>query len=135
VRPPSLPAADAATQAARAGHVLAGLSGAWPVDVAAAGDLLHEPARFAQMPASGAAVAELRSAGIHAWLSGAGPSVAAAIPARDDWPLAAISDVARRHGFTPLAGRFELSGALSCPEDGCGLAGVPGCVQCPRRRV
>ena len=56
VLPDSLPRADVAEQAARAGHVLAALAGVWPAAATLAGDRLHEPARFAAMPATGAAV-------------------------------------------------------------------------------
>lgn len=162
--PTQLDRADVVTQAARAGHVLAGLAGAWPVDAGAAGDVLHEPARQAAMPASARVLDELRAAGVHAWLSGAGPSVAAAVPAlaapqglggpAGAAPLATAGEVAAaptpgggaaslpvldviagRHGFHVLRLRFDLAGALACPDDGCALTGTGGCVQCPRQRL
>jgi homoserine kinase len=133
--PTSLPCADVATQAARAGHVLAGLTGAWPVDPGLAGDLLHEPARFAVMPASGRVVHALRSAGLHAWLSGAGPSVAAAVPAVDTSAMAVVDEVAADHGFRAWPVGFDRSGAVACPDDGCAFSGAPTCVQCPRHAV
>lgn len=135
ILPASLPRAEVAAQAARAGHVLAGLVGAWPVDPGAAGDLLHEPARFEAMPASGAAVTELRAAGVHAWLSGAGPSVAIAVSSVDAHGVQVAAEVAGQHGFAVHELRFDLSGALACPDDGCAIAGRPGCVQCPRQRL
>lgn len=137
VLPDSLARVDAATQAARAGHVLTALAGGWPVDVRAAGDLLHEPARSRHLPETGAVIAELRAAGVHAWLSGAGPAVAAAVPADPSGPAVpeVVVEVGTRHGFAVGPARFELSGALACPEGGCALAGGTGCVQCPRRRV
>lgn len=135
VLPAHLSRADAAEQSARAGHVLAALTGTWPVAVGLAGDRLHEPARLAVMPASGAVVTDLRKAGVHAWLSGAGPSVAAAVPVLGDDRTGLISDIAVRHGFAVHAVRFDLSGALACPQDGCAIGGTGGCVQCPDRRL
>ena len=135
ILPGSLPRAEVAAQAARAGHVLAGLVGAWPVDPGAAGDLLHEPVRFEAMPATGAVVTELREAGVHAWLSGAGPSVAVTASSVDATGLQAVNAVAERHGFTPHRLDVDLAGALACPDDGCAIAGRPGCVQCPRERL
>jgi homoserine kinase len=155
VVPDALGRQDVALQAGRAGHVLAALAGVWPVAVGAAGDRLHEPPRLRAMAASGAVVTSLRERGIHAWLSGAGPAVAAVVPAgphtgaegraedtgadhaddRDDDPLGPAAAVAEAHGFRLERARFDLSGAFPCPDDGCGLAGTGGCVQCPRRRV
>jgi homoserine kinase len=123
------------TQASRAGHVLAGLTGAWSVEPDAAGDLLHEPPRLEDMRPSGAIVAELRALGIHAWLSGAGPSVAAFVDANDDAILGPVREAAERHGFVLHPVRVDLSGAVACPDDGCAISGVGGCVQCPRQRV
>jgi homoserine kinase len=138
VVPEALPRSEVAVQAGRAGHVLAALAGVWPVAIGAAGDRLHEPERLRVMAPSGAAVAALRAHGIHAWLSGAGPAVAAAIPAgtaAGAGQLQVAQQVADEHGFTLEHVGFELSGALACPDDGCGLSGAGGCVQCPRRRV
>jgi homoserine kinase len=138
VLPATLPRAAVAEQAARAGHVLAALSGTWPMAVEVAGDRLHEPSRLAVMGPSGEVVGALRSAGVHAWLSGAGPSVMAAIPAiggPSDPSEGPIADIARSHDFVLHARRFDLAGALVCPDDGCGLTGSGGCVQCPRGRL
>jgi homoserine kinase len=138
VVPDSLPRSEVAVQAGRAGHVLAALAGVWPVAIGAAGDRLHEPERLRVMAPSGAVVAALRAHGVHAWLSGAGPAVAAAIPAgtaAGAGQLQSAQQVADEHGFTLERVAFELSGALACPDDGCGLSGAGGCVQCPRRRV
>ncbi|MEX1177403.1 MAG: homoserine kinase [Nitriliruptor sp.] len=139
VLPESLVRADVAVQAARAGHVLGALVGAWPASVGLSGDLLHEPARFAAMPATGAIVTALRAAGVHAWLSGAGPSVAAVLTGPGDGPVARVAEVAAEGGFVVHPAEFQLTGALACPDGGCALAGsVPGgadCVRCPRRAV
>jgi len=133
--PPSVPREALVSQSARAGHVLAALAGTWPVDVGASGDLLHEPVRTAGGNASGAALRELRQAGIHAWLSGAGPSVAAAVPSAWGDELAVLGPIARRHGLTVETVRFELSGALACPDGACGIDGGRDCVHCPRRWI
>jgi homoserine kinase len=151
VLPEELSCADAVTQASRAGHVLAGLTGAWPVDPTVAGDLLHEPPRLQAMAPTGALVAELRGRGIHAWLSGAGPTVAALVGAVDDDVVGELRHLAAAHGFASLELAVDLGGALACPEDGCAISGVRtrtgtratggvppggrGCVQCPRQRV
>ncbi len=123
-----------AQQAARAGHVLSGLIGTWPVDVRLSGDLLHEPARLAVMEGAGRLLEDLRADGLHAWLSGAGPAVLCMVDAdgdaRDD-----LLELARRHGHALVPLHVALAGALACPEDGCALAGTGGCVQCPRRAV
>ena len=135
VLPESLPRPEAVMQAARAGQVLAALAGLWPVDVRVAGDLLHEPPRFAVMGPSGAIVGSLREAGVHAWLSGAGPAVAAVVAAHDTGGLEFARQLAPAHGFVLRELSFDLMGALTCPNDGCALAGTAGCVHCPRRRV
>jgi homoserine kinase len=135
VVPDSLPRDAVVAQAARAGHVLAALVGIWPVAVEASADLLHEPARATAMGASSALLDELRGAGIHAWLSGAGPSVAAAVPAAWSGELDVVRSIGDEHGFAVVPARFELSGAVACPDEGCAIAGSGGCVQCPRRRV
>lgn len=135
VLPDSLDADSVAVQAARAGHVLVGLTGAWPVAAELAGDRLHEPPRLAVMTETGGLVGELRDRGVHAWLSGAGPSVAAVVDARAGEDAGGIRSLAAAHGFEMLALRFDLGGALVCPDGACALSGTPECVQCPRRRV
>lgn len=132
VLPDQLPRADVVEQASRAGHVLGGLAGLWPVDPAAAGDRLHEPARSAAMPATGALVAALRQAGVHAWLSGAGPTVVAVPAAGGD---AVVRDAATDHGFVLHELVADLSGAVVCPDGGCAISGAGGCVRCPRAQV
>lgn len=103
-------------QAARAGHLLAALLGAWPAAVALAGDRVHEPARLHAMAATGSVITDLRSAGIHAWLSGAGPSVCAAVGARDAAALARCGAVGQRHGFEVWALRWDLAGLVALPS-------------------
>jgi homoserine kinase len=133
--PFSLPHPPPPTPPPPAAHVLAGLTGAWPVDPSVAGDLLHEPPRLRAMAASGALVTELRSQGAHAWLSGAGPTVAALFDAVDRAALAPARGAAAALGFTTHEVGFDLAGVLACPDDGCAISGVRGCVQCPRQRV
>lgn len=139
VLPDQLSRAEVADQAARAGHVLAALTGAWPVAVGAVGDRLHEPSRLTVMGPTGEVVAALRAAGVHAWLSGAGPSVAAVVPAgvraADRALLDEVAVIAEAHAFAVHTLRFDLAGALGCPDDGCAISGTTGCVQCPRRRL
>jgi homoserine kinase len=147
VLPDELPRAAVIAQASRAGHVLAGLTGAWPVDPAVAGDLLHEPPRLRAMAPSGALVTELRAHGVHAWLSGAGPSVAALLGDVVGSLPAEVLAQAEAAGFAVQELAVDLAGALACPDDGCAIAGVVGerpegdaegrgrCVQCPRQRV
>jgi len=122
-------------QAGRAAHVLAALTGTWPVVPAAAGDLLHEPARLEVMPATGAALRALRSAGVHAWLSGAGPAVATALRTDDVDQHAVVAAVAAEHSMAFLPTAYDLSGAYACPTGGCSLAGAGECAQCPFRSV
>jgi homoserine kinase len=135
VLPESLCRGDVAHQAARAGHVVGALLGAWPIAAAAAGDLLHEPARLAVMPATGAVIGELRAHGLHAWLSGAGPTVTAAVPRADVTALETCRSVGAAHDFTVEVLDWDRGGVVSCPDDGCGLSGSGGCVQCPAQRV
>jgi homoserine kinase len=135
VLPTELSRADAATQAARSGHVLAGLAGVWPIDPQAAVDLLHEPSRLAVMEPSARAIDALRGLGVHAWLSGAGPTVAVTVPSGERQLATQVERVAGDAGFVLRELAPQLSGAVACPDDGCAFSGVPGCVQCPRRRV
>lgn len=131
--PDALVRADAADQAARAAHVAPGLLGLWPVDPRVAGDLLHEPARFAAMPASGDLVAVMRAAGMHAWLSGAGPTVAAV--ARDEASQRRLVEFARERDFEPDVLGWDLAGTVVCPSTGCAFSGIDGCAACPRARL
>jgi homoserine kinase len=135
VLPEQLDRSDVVVQAARSGHVLPGLIGSWPVSPALAGDRRHEPARLAVMPGTAAVLGQLRELGVHAWLSGAGPSVAVVRPSNDLRLRDRVAEVAASHGFEAISTGFDLSGALVCPDDGCGLSGSRSCVQCPRRRV
>jgi len=135
VLPDAVPLATVADQAARAGHVLAALTGVWPAAAGLSGDHLHEPARAMVMPASAALLTDLRRQGHHAWLSGAGPSVAVAVRRGDHSAEAAVAAGADAHGFVCRELDWELSGARSCPDDGCGLAGTRNCMLCPRQRL
>ncbi|MFA9430123.1 homoserine kinase [Egicoccus sp. AB-alg2] len=136
VVPDHLDRADVVVQGARAGHVLGALVGAWPVDPAATGDRLHEPARLRVMPATGAVIEDLRASGIHAWLSGAGPSVAGLLDGEAVAALDRTHEVAAAHGFAVHEPRVDLSGAFACPDGGCALSGrTETCAQCPRQRI
>lgn len=137
VVPDALSRADVVEQAARAGHVLGGLAGLWPVDAGLAGDRLHEPPRLAAMQESGALVAALRAGGHHAWLSGAGPAVAVAVPAtRADAVLAEVQALPEATGFTALLRDWDRQGVRACADGGCAVAGLAGgCSDCPLVRL
>jgi homoserine kinase len=135
VLPESLSRADVATETARGAHVVGALAGLWPAAAGATADLLHEPARLAVMGPTGEAVEALRAGGVHAWLSGAGPSVAAAVSDVETGHLALLDEVAAATGMTVHRLDWDLRGLVGCPDDGCGLAGVGGCAQCPREGV
>lgn len=131
VVPQQLDRDDVVAQAARAGHVLAGLTGAWPVDPGAAGDRLHEPPRTAALGAGADLLPALRAAGLHAWLSGAGPSLAVLVPTRDTAATEQVHDLAEQAGHHLLDLTWDRQGIRSCVPDGCGVAGSPGCADCP----
>ena len=135
VLPVSLPRGDVATQAARAGHVLVGMAGTWPIAPRVAVDLVHEPARLEVMKPTARVIAALRDAGVQAWLSGAGPSVAVMAPRLGSEVVRLARELGGREGFRLLELDVQLAGAIVCPEGGCGFAGGRDCVQCPRRRV
>lgn len=134
VLPATLSRAQVAEQVASAGHVLAGLGGLWPVDAELSGDVLHEPSRLAVMTDAAEVIADLRALGLHAWLSGAGPTVAAAL-APDPPTLERCAAIANDHGVAMSVSRWDLAGARTCPDDGCGIVGSGQCVQCPARGV
>lgn len=127
VLPASFDRAHMAVQGARAGHVVGAVLGAWPIEPAAAGDVLHEPARLEVMGATGEVVRTLRSLGVHAWLSGAGPTAAAAVARADDAQLDTCRRVGEDHGFEMLALDWDLSGTVACPADGCAVSGGSTC--------
>ena len=133
VLPGSLPRAEVAEQAARAGHVLAALTGAWPPAANLSGDRLHEPARAGVMPASTELLTTLRQRGVHAWLSGAGPSVAAVL--QRGQAIGELAVLAEERGFAAETLAWDLSGARSCPDGACGLSGLSDCPLCPRHRL
>ncbi|MFP5310337.1 MAG: homoserine kinase [Actinomycetes bacterium] len=135
VLPETLTRAEVAVETGRGAHVVGALAGLWPAEASATADLLHEPARLAVMEPTGAAVTALRAGGVHAWLSGAGPSVAAAVADLEADHHALLDAVATEHGMTVHRLDWDLRGLLACPDDGCGLAGVGGCAQCPREGV
>lgn len=116
VLPATLGKEQVATQAARAGHVLGALLGAWPAAPDVSGDVLHEPARFDVMGPSGVVVAALREVGVHAWLSGAGPSVCAAA-AVTDGSIGTCRRIGAANGFDVRALRWDLGGVLARLHD------------------
>lgn len=131
VVPEALDRAGVIRQAARAGHVLAGLAGAWPVDARLSGDVLHEPTRLAALGPGRELLAAVRTAGHHAWLSGAGPAIAVVLPLRDEDAVAAVRDLATAADHEVLALDWDRQGIRACVPGGCGVAGSPGCADCP----
>lgn len=112
--PANVPLATAATTAARAALVVAGLAGAAALTADAMVDDLHEPPRFAAMPATGALVAQLRDRGVAACLSGAGPSVLAVVPVDRPDLLDAVRATAG-DGWQVREQRWDLGGAALSP--------------------
>jgi homoserine kinase len=133
--PASLSRADVVDQAARAAHVLVGMTGAWPLDPGLAGDRLHEPSRLADQPGPAGLIAALRADGVQAWLSGSGPSVLALVAVDDEPSQTHVRELAAVSGAAVLVLALDRLGALSCPDGGCALSGVGGCAQCPRERL
>ena len=135
VLPEALAREDVGVQAARAGHVLVGLTGTWQVDPLLSGDRLHEPVRAPEGSPNRVLLDTLREGGLHSWLSGSGPTVIALVPYEDPAVAALVTDAAAVHGTTPVPLELDLLGALPCPDGGCGISGAGGCVQCPRERL
>lgn len=135
VVPDALDRPDVVVQAARAGHVLGGLLGAWVVDPALAGDRLHESARGEVIPDAAALLTALRSAGHHAWLSGAGPSIAVSVRTLDQPALADVLSIAARHEHAAHVLAWDRSGIIACGPVACGVSGSSSCAVCPKRGV
>jgi homoserine kinase len=133
--PSSLPRAQVVDQSARAMHVLVGMTGAWPLDPALAGDRLHEPSRLATLPGPAALLDALRTDGVHAWLSGSGPSVLALVEVADTAAQARVRALATGSDAMLLELELDRLGALACPDGGCAISGTGGCAQCPRERL
>lgn len=133
VLPAALDRPEVVTQAARAAHVAGALTGTWPIDPLASGDVLHEPGRLQVMGASGELAVAWRTAGLHAWLSGAGPAVAAAVARGRGVHLERAVGLAEQHGFGAMVLDVDLAGTLPCAPGRCAVAGMQACARCPRR--
>ncbi len=116
--PESVPHADAAMNAARAGLLVAALSGAGPTGGGLTGggltgggltgggqllldateDFLHQPYRAESMPGTAGLVGALRLAGVPAVVSGAGPAVLALVVAGVTAGPDVIAEVAKASG-------------------------------------
>lgn len=131
--PDALDRAHVVTQAGRAAHVAGALTGTWPVDPGASGDVLHEPGRLEVMAGSGELARAWRGAGLHAWLSGAGPAVAAAVRRGDAAARERAVSLAEDHGFDAMVLDVDLGGTLPCAPGRCAVAGMQACARCPRR--
>jgi homoserine kinase len=131
--PATLPREDVVTQAARAAHVAGALTGTWPIDPLASGDVLHEPGRFEVMGDSGRVARAWREVGLHAWLSGAGPAIAAAVPRVAGAARQRATALATDAGFATHLLDWDLAGIVACAPGRCAISGTEGCPTCPRR--
>lgn len=106
--PGTVPHADAAHAAGRAGLLAAALTLRLDLLFPATEDRLHQPYRAEAMPASAALVQRLRAAGIAAVVSGAGPSVLALGTEADLGHVTALAGT----GFTAHSVQIERGGAM-----------------------
>jgi homoserine kinase len=97
--PAAIPHADAAANAARSALLVAALTGAAEVLLAATEDFLHQPYRAAVMPHTAELVGRLRRAGLAAVVSGAGPAVLVLAFEGQGPPLAAVDSIAHGTGI------------------------------------
>lgn len=113
--PETVPHADAAANAARAGLLVEALTRSPELLLAATADALHQPYRAPAMPRSAALVERLRASGLPAVISGAGPTVLALTTSEQ------VDDVVRAHtsrwfAATPL--EVDVEGARVVPLSG-----------------
>lgn len=113
--PAQIEHAGAAANAARAGLLVAVLTGQAPVDhlLEATDDSLHQPFRAPAMPATAALVADLRAARVPAVVSGAGPSV-----------LALTTGEAQRRAAAAIAAGRAAMLSLAVEPQGVTVSGV-----------
>ena len=128
VLPQTVPHADAAANAGRAGLLVAALTRAPDLLFDATQDLLHEPYRAPLMPATADLVSRLRGAGIAAVLSGAGPSVLALIVRGKTPGPAKVDSIAGQ------AGKQWHVSPLDVDRQGATIASVPPGGRPPNRR-
>ena len=128
VLPQTVPHADAAANAGRAGLLVAALTRAPDLLFDATQDLLHEPYRAPLMPATADLMSRLRGAGIAAVLSGAGPSVLA-FTVRGQTPGPAKVD-----SIAGQAGKQWHVSPLDVDRQGATIASVPPGGRPPNRR-
>ena len=98
--PPTVPHADAATNAARTALLIAALTSDPALLMAGTEDLLHQPYRAPAMPATAGLIGRLRAAGIPAVVSGAGPAVLALTAAGTHPGPEAVQKIASGTGDT-----------------------------------
>lgn len=96
--PESVPHAEAAMNAARAGLLVAGLTSDASLLLDASEDFLHQPYRAESMPATAELVSALRLAGVPAVLSGAGPAVLALVVAGVTAGPDVVAEIAKASG-------------------------------------
>jgi homoserine kinase len=98
--PESVPHADAAMNAARAGLLVAGLTSDAGLLLDATEDFLHQSYRAGSMPATAGLVGALRLAGVPAVVSGAGPAVLALTVAGVTAGSDVVAEIAKASGET-----------------------------------
>lgn len=118
--PETVPHADAAHAAGRAGLLVEALTRRPELLLAATEDRLHQPYRAHCMPASMALVDALRADGVAAMISGAGPSVLALVRAEDAARVRARSVPGFSARVVDLEGggatRSVVTGGVPAPE-------------------
>ncbi len=115
--PAQVPHAAAAANSARAGLLIAALTGMPELLFDGTEDFLHQQYRAGAMPATAALIGRLRSAGIAAVVSGAGPSVLALTTDGDQLGADTVAQIASEAGsrwqILPL--EVDLDGAALLP--------------------
>ncbi|HKB30074.1 MAG TPA: homoserine kinase [Streptosporangiaceae bacterium] len=121
VLPETVRHADAATNVGRSALLVAALTAAPAVLLAATQDLLHQPYRAPVMPDTAGLVNRLRGAGIPAVVSGAGPSVLAFPAAESSAGLGVLGSIVKETGngwlVSPLDVDRQGASVQSGPPD------------------
>jgi homoserine kinase len=111
VLPSTVPHADAACNAARAGLLVAALRGDAALLFDATEDFLHQPYRAGAMPATTQLIGALRGAGVPAVVSGAGPTVLALLAPPETPGPEVVSEAVAAAGAGAGAGGAAGAGA------------------------
>ncbi|HUC55803.1 MAG TPA: homoserine kinase [Streptosporangiaceae bacterium] len=120
--PVSVPHADAAMNAGRAGLLVAGLISDPALLLDASEDFLHQPYRAESMPGTAGLVSTLRLAGVPAVVSGAGPAVLALVVPGVTAGVDVVSEIAKAAGepWDVLVLEVDRAGGsvVTAPESG-----------------